>query len=187
MTAEAQGAVAVRSGDLLCLVGRFATITADPPWDVGRGPEYASNGASRPLAYPTMSVEQIAAMPVAEKSEADSHLYIWTINAYIEETYDIARAWGYEPSTMLYWLKQPHGIGLGGTFCQCVEPILFCRRGRLAAKRRWDRNWWGWPRGRHSQKPEEFQTVVESVSPGPYLELFARRKRAGWTTWGNEA
>ena len=184
--AEAECGVAIRSSALLDLVGQYKTITADPPWDVGRGPEYSSNGASRPLEYQTMSVAQIAAMPVVEKAEADAHLYIWTINAYIEETYDIARAWGFEPSTMLYWLKQPHGIGLGGAYCQCVEPILFCRRGRLAAKRRYDRNWWGWPRGRHSQKPEEFQTIVESVSPGPYLEMFARRPRPGWTCWGNE-
>lgn len=181
------GGVAVRSSDLLCLVGEFRTIVADPPWEVERGPEWASNGAARPLTYPTMTIEQIAAMPVKEKAEKDAHCYIWTINKYVEETYDIARAWGFEPSTLLYWLKQPRGIGLGGTFCQCVEPILFCRRGTLSAKRRYDRNWWGWPRARHSQKPEEFQTVVESVSPGPYLELFARRRRPNWTTWGNEA
>jgi hypothetical protein len=82
--------------------------------------------------------------------------------------------------------EQPMGLGLGGTFVPCVEPILFCRRGNLPAKRRMDRNWWGWPRGRHSQKPEAFQTMVESVSPGPYLEMFARRKREGWAAWGNE-
>jgi len=191
--------IAVRSGDLLCLVGKYRTIVADPPWDVKAGPPPSgagekwgrpngeNGGASRPLAYPTMSVAQIAAMPVRDKSEDDAHLYIWTINAYIRETYDIARAWGFEPSTMLYWLKQPMGIGLGGAYCLCVEPILFCRRGRLAAKRRYDRNWWGWSRGRHSAKPEEFQTIVESVSPGPYLELFSRRPREGWTGWGNEA
>jgi N6-adenosine-specific RNA methylase IME4 len=185
-TAILPGGAAVRSTTLLDLVGKFHTITADPPWDVGRGPEYASSGASRPLEYQTMSIDQIAAMPVVDRAEDNAHLYIWTINAYIKETYDIASAWGFEPSTMLYWLKQPHGIGLGGAYCQCVEPILFARRGRLAAKRRSDRNWWGWPRGRHSAKPEEFQTIVESVSPGPYLELFARRPRAGWTCWGNE-
>jgi N6-adenosine-specific RNA methylase IME4 len=191
--------VAVRSSDLLCLVGGFSTIVADPPWDVKAGPPPSGDGekwgrpnggnggASRPLKYNTMTVEEIAAMPVKEKANDDAHLYIWTINAYVRETYDIARAWGFEPSTMLYWLKSPMGIGLGGAFSLCVEPILFCRRGKLAAKKRLDRNWWNWPRGRHSAKPEEFQTIVESVSPGPYLELFARRERPGWTTWGNEA
>ncbi len=180
----------------------FRCIVSDPPWDlkVGRkwthdsarcvvkrgkwGDPRQDNSAIKDLQYPTMSVEEICALKVPAAD--DAHLYIWTINRYIEQTYTVARAWGFEPSIMLYWLKQPMGLGLGGAFCGCVEPILFCRRGKLAAKKRYDRNWWGWPRGAHSAKPEEFQTVVEQVSPGPYLEMFARRKRHGWASWGNE-
>jgi N6-adenosine-specific RNA methylase IME4 len=170
----------------------FSCVVADPPWKVNRleSPGNVAFGTqgrvlkSVLLEYPTMSVEEIAALKVP--AAKDAHLYIWTINSYIEDTYAIARAWGFEPSTMLYWLKQPMGLGLGGAFVPCVEPILFCRRGKLPWKSRCDRNWWGWPRGKHSQKPEEFQTVVESVSPGPYLEMFARRKRPGWVSWGNE-
>lgn len=170
----------------------FSCVVADPPWKVNRleSPGSKAFGTqdgtlrSIPLEYPTMTVEEIAALKVP--AAKDAHLYIWTINSYIEDTYAIARAWGFEPSTMLYWLKQPMGLGLGGAFVPCVEPILFCRRGKLPWKSRCDRNWWGWPRGKHSQKPEEFQTVVESVSPGPYLEMFARRKRPGWVSWGNE-
>lgn len=175
---------------LLDLVGEFSTIVADPPWDVKRGaPQGRPPGvqlASEPLPYPTMTLDEIAALPVKDKAHDDAHLYIWTINKYIEQTYAIARAWGFTPSTMLYWFKEPKGIGLGGTYALCVEPILFCRRGTLAAKKRSDRNWWTWPRGKHSKKPEAFQTMVEGISPGPYLELFARRKRPNWTTWGNE-
>ena len=178
------------SSDLLDLVGEYSTIVADPPWDVKRGaPQGRPAGvqlASEPLPYPTMTLDEIAALPVKDKAHDDAHLYIWTINKYIEQTYAIARAWGFTPSTMLYWFKEPKGIGLGGTYALCVEPILFCRRGTLAAKKRSDRNWWTWPRGAHSKKPEAFQTMVEGISPGPYLELFARRKRPNWTTWGNE-
>lgn len=173
----------------------FRTIVADPPWDVKAGPRslHNPNEKSRPLEYPTMTVEQIASLKVPAAD--DAHLYIWTINAYVEETYAIARAWGFEPSTLLTWLKQPKGRGLGGTFSVCTEFVLFARKGSLAAKQRCERNWWAWPRQctggwfadkPHSSKPEEFQTVVESVSPGPYLELFARRKRHGWASWGNE-
>lgn len=165
-------------------LGKFHCIVADPPWEVEAGPGWSSSGASRPLVYSTMSISELSDLDVP--AEDDSHLYIWTINKYIEQTYQVARSWGFAPSTMLYWIKQPHGIGLGGSFCQCVEPILFCRRGNLSAKRRIDRNWWGWPRGKHSSKPEGFQAIVESVSPGPYLEMFARRQRQGWTTWGNQ-
>ena len=139
-----------------------------------------------------MSVEEICALPVANLAEPDAHLYLWTINAYLEESYDVARAWGFEPSTMMTWVKQPKGCGLGGAFAIASEWCLFARRGKLAHKQRVNRNWWGWGRPYdglkplHSAKPEEFQTIVESVSPGPYLELFARRKRHGWASWGNE-
>jgi N6-adenosine-specific RNA methylase IME4 len=131
-----------------------------------------------------MTVDEIAAIKIPAAENA--HLYIWTINAYVEAAYRIARSWGFEPSTLLTWLKQPKGRGLGGTFSTCTEFVLFSRRGTLAAKKRCDRNWWGWGRGEHSAKPEEFQTIVEGVSPGPYLELFARRKRHSWHSWGNE-
>ena len=174
----------------------FRCIVADPPWKLemgdsrtpGKDPSnpfnFVENRAIKPLQYPTMTVEEICALKIPAAD--DAHCYIWTINRYIEQTYAVARAWGFEPSTMLYWLKQPKGVGFGGAFVPCVEPILFCRRGSLAPKQRCERNWWGWPRGEHSAKPEAFQTVVESVSPGPYLELFARRKRPGWASWGNE-
>lgn len=179
--------------------GVFSCIVADPPWELPIGKTRTQNGevvigkwndpkqdnAERyELQYPQMTVAEICALNVP--AAKDAHCYIWTINRYIEQTYAVARAWGFEPSTMLYWLKQPMGLGLGGAFVPCVEPILFCKRGRLPTKRRVDRNWWTWPRGRHSAKPEEFQSIVESVSPGPYLEMFARRGRPNWTAWGNE-
>ena len=78
------------------------------------------------------------------------------------------------------------GLGMGGAYALTTEFVLFARRGSLAAQERADRNWWNWKRGRHSQKPEAFLDLVETVSPGPYLELFARRNRLGWDTWGNE-
>lgn len=164
----------------------FRCIVADPPWDVMRGPDYNSNGPSKPLPYPTMTLAEIEAMPVAGVADKDAHLYLWTINKYIEQSYAIARAWGFKPSCLLTWAKAPHGIGIGGTYVQTTEHVLFARRGRARALRRVDSTWWTWPRGRHSAKPEAFQDMVESVSPGPYLELFARRPRLGWTVWGNE-
>lgn len=166
---------------------RYATIVADPPWDVGRGPEWASNGASRPLTYPTMDVAAIGALPVRDFAEKNAHLYIWTINAYVEATYGIARAWGFKPSTLLTWSKPPNGIGLGGTYSLTTEHVLFARRGTLPALSRLDRTCFEWKRGAHSAKPEAFLDVVESVSPEPRLELFARRNRLGWDTWGNQS
>ena len=167
---------------------RYRTIVADPPWHVGRGPEWASNGASRPLTYPTMTVAEISALPVADLAHrGGAHLYLWTINAYLERTYDVARAWGFKPSTLLTWCKPPRGLGLGGTYSLTTEHVLFCRRGVGALRRHKDSTWYGWPRSAHSVKPEAFLDMVERVSPGPRVELFARRDRLGWDTWGNEA
>ena len=166
---------------------RYRTIVADPPWDVKAGPRslHDPGERSRPLAYPTMTVEEIAALrpPVA----AGAHLYLWTINAYVDKAYDVAHAWGFLPSTLLVWCKRPKGRGLGGTFSIATEYVLFARRGSLPTTGRVERNWFEWTRGEHSAKPEAFLDLVEQVSPGPYLELFARRQRLGWDTWGNEA
>lgn len=173
---------------------RYRTIVADPPWDVKRLDSPGAKGfgtntevlRSVPLAYPTMTVDAIAALPVSELAEADAHLYVWTINAYVESAYGIARQWGFSPSTLLTWCKTPMGLGMGGTFCQTTEHVLFARRGRCPAPVRIDTTWWQWPRGRHSEKPEAFIDMVEQVSPGPRLEMFARRTRLGWNTWGHE-
>jgi N6-adenosine-specific RNA methylase IME4 len=162
---------------------------ADPPWDVKAGPGnlHIPQQKTRALVYPTMSVREIAALPVGELAATDAHLYLWTINAYLDSAYTVARAWGFAPSTMLVWCKNPKGRGLGGTFSTATEYVLFARRGSLAALGRVDRNWWLWQRGAHSAKPEAFMDIVESVSPGPYLELFSRRARFGWDTYGDEA
>ena len=172
---------------------RYRTIVADPPWEVKRGPDWGSNGTARDLTYPTMTLSAIRDLRpdgvrrVRAFAEDSAHLYLWTINKYVREAYYVARVWGFEPSTILTWCKPPNGIGLGGTFSLTTEFCLFARRGTLAADRRIDTTWFAWPRGEHSAKPEAFLDLVESVSPGPYLELFARRQRLGWDTWGNEA
>jgi len=176
--------------DRLVRLSGFRCIVADPPWAVKRGsPQGRPKGvqmASQPLPYPTMTVDEIKAMPVAGVADKAAHLYLWTINRYVEQAYVVARAWGFAPSTLLVWAKTPKGLALGGTYALATEFCLFARRGTLASARREESNWWHWKRGRHSAKPEAFQDMVETVSPGPRLELFARRARPGWTVWGNE-
>ena len=173
---------------------KYRTIVADPPWPVKRlespGAEAFGTGAhplrSVPLPYPTLSITEIAALPIERLAETDAHLYLWTINAYVEDAYGVARSWGFKPSTLLTWGKAPMGLGPGGAYSITTEHILFCRRGSLAPMRRAESTWWQWPRREHSAKPEAFLDIVEQVSPGPYLELFARRQRLGWDTWGDE-
>jgi N6-adenosine-specific RNA methylase IME4 len=168
-------------------VTRYRTIVADPPWRVaaahggnGHGEHDWAGTNTTPLPYATMTLDEIAATPVAELAETDAHLYIWTINRYIERTYDVARAWGFKPSTLLTWCKAPMGIGMGWAHSLTTEHILFCRRGSLPYKQRVNSTWWAWKRSQHSAKPDAFLDMVEQVSPGPYAELFARRARLGW-------
>jgi N6-adenosine-specific RNA methylase IME4 len=177
------------------MTGGYRTIVADPPWTVKRLESPGAKGfgtGTGPLrsvafSYPTLTVEEIAGLPVEGLAEDDAHLYLWTINAYVEQAYAVARAWGFRPSTLLTWCKAPMGLGPGGAYSITTEFILFSRRGSLPPLRRFDSTWWAWKRGQHSAKPEAFIDLVEQVSPGPYVELFARRHRLGWDVWGNES
>lgn len=185
---------------------QYATIVADPPWQVkaGRplGRYTVKNGKqlfdgadnrARALAYPTMTVAEIAELNVGDISEPNAHLYLWTINRYLSEAFEVAKAWGFRYSTTLVWAKSPMGGGLGGCYGISTEYVLFCRRGSLHAKTRMPSTWFNWKRPydsrgkpKHSAKPPQFMDMVESVSPGPYIELFARTRRPGWQSWGNE-
>jgi N6-adenosine-specific RNA methylase IME4 len=173
---------------------KYRTIVADPPWAVGDLPigriprGAAHDGRKTPTPYSCMGLEEISQLPVASLAQTSAHLYLWTINSYIPDAYEIARAWGFKPSTLLVWAKTPMGLAPGGTWASNVEYVLFARRGSLPTNRRYDSRWFNWPRTTvHSKKPDAFMDMVEMTSPGPYLELFARRNRLGWDTWGNEA
>lgn len=183
--------------------GEFQTIVADPPWPQAKsgprskekrgGPREWRAGTRAALPYSTMTVEEIATFPVEGLAADDAHLYLWTTNRFVFDARDVAKAWGFTYSTLLPWCKSPMGLGPGGAFAITTEFCLFCRRGSLAPLRRWDTSWFQFKRVmaggsvKHSAKPDAFLDVVEQVSPGPYVELFARRPRLGWERWGDEA
>ena len=167
---------------------KFRTICADPPWRTTTGPQWKSkDNGHKPLAYPVMSMDEIKALPVGDVADDAAHLFLWTTNILVRKAYEVAEAWGFKPSVLLTWAKNPLGMGLGDAFGITTEHVLFAHRGGLRPLRRVPTTWWNWKRGRHSAKPEAFQDMVETVSPGPRLELFARRARPGWVTLGNEA
>lgn len=166
---------------------KFKTIVADPPWNHsdGTGASYSLKGRRDcVLEYSVMSVEEIAALPVPELADDQCSLFLWTTNRFLHEAFHIVEHWNIPHIATLTWNKQK-GLGSGGVFYSNIEFILYCRR-NLSAPARINSRWFDWPRSRHSAKPEAFFDLVESVSPGPYLELFARRNRLGWSTWGNE-
>jgi N6-adenosine-specific RNA methylase IME4 len=133
-----------------------------------------------------MTLEDIAGLPVSDMADKDAHLYVWTVNRHLEATYGIIRGWGFRPSTTMVWCKAPMGLGMGGAFTLTTEYVILARRGNLKHVGKVDSSWWQWKRGPHSQKPDAFIDLVEQVSPGPYLEMFARRQRMGWDAWGDE-
>jgi len=139
------------------------------------------------LPYETMSTASIASIPVAELADANAHLYLWTTQRYLADAFPIATAWGFKPSCVLVWCKQPVPFNYGGAFKSTVEFVLFCRRGSLKAMTVVEKQWFEWPRRENSAKPEAFMDMVEQVSPEPRIELFSRRARLGWDTWGDEA
>jgi N6-adenosine-specific RNA methylase IME4 len=179
----------------------YATIVADPPWPqkgagplVGREGFGGATGASKPMPYKTMTIADIAAMDIKAIAADNAHLYLWTTNQFLKDAFDVMCAWGFKYSTTLVWAKAPMGGGLGGCYGIATEYILFGRRGTLPALGRVGRNHFNWKRpyderGKpmHSVKPPEFFDMVETISPAPRLELFARRSRPGWSAWGDEA
>jgi N6-adenosine-specific RNA methylase IME4 len=137
-----------------------------------------------------MTIAAIRALPVIEIAAEQAHLYLWTTNRHLHEAFHVAESWGFRHAQTLIWTKQPLGSFLGGAFGANVEFVLFCRRGVLPTTGSSATAWFDWDRvgaGSHSRKPEAFLDLVEQISPGPYLELFARRQRLGWDTWGDEA
>lgn len=157
----------------------FSAVVIDPPW---RYDNVATRGAAEDH-YPTMSQADLAALelPAAD----DSHLYLWVTNGFLREGFDLIDAWGFTYKTVLTWCKPQ--IGMGNWFRNATEHVLFGVKGKLPTQRNDVSTWFVADRTRHSAKPESFYDLVESCSPGPYLEMFARRRRLGWHTWGNEA
>lgn len=143
------------------------------------------------MPYSTMPIEDIKALQLP--AERNAHLYLWATNGFLRDAFDVMKAWGFKYSTTIVWAKRPMGGGLGGCYGLATEFVLFGRRGKLPAIGRVGRNHFDWKRPydergkpKHSAKPSAFFALVESISPGPYLELFAREKRLGWHSWGDE-
>jgi len=181
--------MSVPSTALLALPsGPFRCIVADPPWPYkARMKGSMTKGEQRAVPfdeYPVMTIADIAGLPVREVSADGCHLYLWTTQAFLRDAYTVLDAWGFKQGAVLVWSKPPKGVC--GTWVCSAEFCIFARRGTLQHLRRHIGTVFNWSRGRHSAKPEAFQDMVEAVSPGPRLELFARRARPGWTVWGNE-
>jgi len=172
---------------------RFGAILIDPPWRfrnlTGKvGPEHR-----RLYRYSTMSLEEIAALPIEKLAAEKSHIYLWCPNALLLEGLSILKVWGFDYKTNIVWFKVrkdggPDGRGVGFYFRNVTELLLFGSRGSLRTLKpgRTQVNIVIARKQEHSRKPEAVYDLIQRCSPGPYLELFARERVSGWVQWGDE-
>ena len=195
--------------------GPFATIVADPPWDYsnkmsgggtsGYSPVHPSRGGNRGAAnhYQTLSMEDLFRLPVTEVAAEKAHLYLWTTGAFIVEAHQLAEAWGFSPKGVIPWIKikrdaakhvqKAQGdlhaalrMGMGLYLRWASEFVVFAVRGKLPTLRDDVTGVVFGERRAHSQKPDELYRLVDSASPGPRLELFARVQRPDYEVWGDQ-
>lgn len=187
--------------DLLAFCGdeKFVTIYADPPWQFSNRTGKIAPENKKLSRYGTMTLEEICSLPVSEIAADQAHLYLWVPNALLPEGLEVMRRWGFTYKTNIIWEKTrkdggPDGRGVGFYFRNVTEILLF----GVKTKRKSDTfrtlqpgrsqvNLLRAMKREHSRKPDEFIPLIESCSPGPYIELFARGVRPGWAVWGNQA
>ena len=162
----------------------YRTIVVDPPWSGADSGDADPFGKVAP-AYQTMTLEEIADLPVGELAEdTDCHLYLWVTGRMMHHGPRLMEGWGFRYIQPMHWIK--NRIGTGRYFRNSAELVLFGIRGtRLLAVNDQSNVFYG-DRGRHSEKPEEFYELVRRCSPGPRLEMFARAAHIGFDAWGAE-
>ena len=181
----------------------FRCLVADPPW---RAKDALGKRGSEAKYKGTLSVEEIKKFPLPPMA-ADSYLFLWRVAWMQREALNVAEAWGFEVTGDIVWVKTTSPVrtaflgpsraqeewrfftlafGLGRTTRAAKETCLVCRRGKPKPLVKNERDVFLAPLGEHSAKPSEFMELVERLAPGPRAELFARRRREGWTQWGNE-
>jgi N6-adenosine-specific RNA methylase IME4 len=178
---KAQAVEPIRAG------AKFATIVVDPPWDWADEGDVNQMGRAKP-DYATMPLEDLFRLPIPELSDEDCHLYLWVTNRSLPKAFDLMETWGFRYVTTLTWPKP--SFGMGNYFRGQTEHVLFGVKGSQMLRRKdastllpaWSRG----PDG-HSSKPPEFHSFVESCSPGPYLDMFSRKRPDNWIGWGADA
>lgn len=174
--------------------GGYKTVLADPPWRFQNRTGKVAPEHRRLDRYSTLELEDICALPVKDVVAPNAHLYLWVPNALLPEGMRVLEAWGFRYVSNIVWAKRrkdggPDGRGVGFYFRNVTELILFGVRGsmRTLGPARSQVNMIESRKREHSRKPDEQYPLIESCSPGPYLELFARYAQPGWIGWGDES
>ena len=163
--------------------GQFRVIVADPPWSYDSRGNDPTHRAANP--YPSMTIDEIKALPVASHAHDNSVLWLWTTNAHLREAFAVAEAWGFKFKTMLTWGKNK--MGLGDWLRGQTEHCLLCVRGKPTIQLTNQTTLLLADAGKHSAKPDTFYTMVEALCPGSRLEMFQRTPKKGWVAHGSES
>lgn len=184
---------------------KYKVIYADPPWKQKAGRKMSgykivdgkqiwnsNHVKSEDMQYQTMSIEDIKNLPVSKFADKDCFLFMWVTNQYLPQAFEVVKAWGFKYSTTIVWAKNKMGGGLGGTFRVTTEYLIFAKKGAPVSKVVFPGTWFnvkrtyenGYPK--NSKKPDFFYEIIEDISDGPKLELFARNERDGWHAFGDE-
>lgn len=176
------------------VVGGFSTVLADPPWRFSNRTGKVAPEHRRLDRYSTMSLDAIMALDVKSVVAPNAHLYLWVPNALLPEGLEVMKAWGFRYVSNIVWAKRrkdggPDGRGVGFYFRNVTELLLFGVRGSMRTLQpgRSQVNMIETRKREHSRKPDEQYDLIESCSPGAYLEMFARHPRENWTVWGDES
>jgi N6-adenosine-specific RNA methylase IME4 len=159
---------------------RFHTVYADPPW---RYDNRATRGAAG-NHYDTMSLSEICDLPVRNIADDAALLWLWTTNGFLIDAFRVIESWGFEYRSNMVWVKPQ--MGLGNYVRVSHEFLLIANRGGLRPDGSGQRSWIQAPRTKHSEKPHIFRDMIQRISPGPRIELFARQARPDWTAFGNQ-
>lgn len=172
--------------------GPFGVILADPPWAF----KTFSGKTGTPHRgahdhYGTVATDSLTQIPVASVAAKDCALFMWTVDSHLEEAIALGKAWGFGFKTIAFvWQKMtPRGrpaIGMGYWTRKQAEVCLLFTRGKPRRLDKGVRQMINEPKREHSRKPTVQYERIQRLVAGPYLELFARQERPGWTVWGNE-
>ena len=163
-------------------MGLFQTIVIDPPWDWGDEGDVNQMGRAKP-DYATMPIEDVGKLPIAKIADNNCHLYLWVTNRSLPKAFRLIDEWGFRYITCITWVKP--SFGMGNYFRGSTEQVLFAVKGSQPLKRKDVGTHFSAPRGkRHSEKPDEFYEIVKSCSHRPFIDIFGRGERDGWTVWG---
>lgn len=177
-------------------LGKFGTVVVDPPWAFTystRASEAGNNGwrGSTDRHYANLGMAALRDLPIPDVAADNSVLWLWSVNALLDDAMGLLRHWGFDYKNTLTWAKTAkHGgpsVGMGFWMRGATEHLLLGVKGKPKPLRRNQPTWFAAPPTRHSAKPEAAYDLIETLTPGPHLDVFARRQRPGWTCWGDQA